>query len=152
MRLTIAAAACALLGLSSCADTNPAPTVAPLPVLVPIRISPVQVHIQAAAALAVIEGATIAYMATNPVPPDVAASISATEDAAEALVAAIPTKAPTDLPQVAADVLRDVQIIMAALPPGALPPAAEASVTALSILSAALPALLQAAQPPPSAP
>lgn len=150
MRFTLAAAACALLGLSSCAGTSPAPTAPALPI--PIRISPADVHLQAEAALSAIEAATIGYMAVNPVPPDVAANISAMEAAAEDLVAAIPSRAPADLPQVAADLLRDVKVITAALPPDAMPPAAVASVTALSILAAALPALLQAAQPPPAAP
>jgi hypothetical protein len=111
----------------------------------------------AAAAKGVLTGAEQAaavYMARSTVSAADKENIQKAEDAADALVASLPTVKPADFAAAIQDAENAINAVIAALPVGLVPPAVTAGVAALEIMVNAVVPLLQAqnAAPVPSAP
>ena len=144
-RITRAAAlAAAIIFPVACAQTNGSTTV---------TVSQAQIAAAAQGVLAGAEQAAAVYMAGATVSQADKDKIVAAEKAADALVASLPTVKPADFAATIQQAETALNAVMAALPPGLVPPAVQAGVAALEIMVSAVVPLIQVnpAAPPVAA-
>ena len=118
-----------------------------------VTVSQAQVAAAARGVLAGAEQAAAVYMAGATVSQADKDKIVAAEKAADALVASLPTVKAADFAATVQQAETALNAVMAALPPGLVPPAVQAGVAALEVMVAAVVPLLQnqnAATPVPA--
>jgi hypothetical protein len=113
--------------LSACGSTSQPPTV-----------DPVKISASANILLAGLEQSTAAYLVSNPVTPDVREKIDNADKAAHALIDNMVTAPPASLAQANDDLIKNINAVVAVLPPGTIPPQTQAGITALEIMASVI--------------
>jgi hypothetical protein len=122
MRRTLAATVAAALILAGCTAATTKPIV----------INRAQLVQTGTVTLAAIEAGVEAYNAKQPLSPSLLADLKAADVKAHATLAAMSTVDATNLPTLAQDAAAQLVAVSVMLPPGAIPPAAEAGLLAFA--------------------
>lgn len=85
--------------------------------------------------LTAVEAGVSAYQTKKPIPPSILDKLRLADAEARAAIASLSNSAAIELPDAAKAAATALQAVVAALPPGVLPPAAEAGLVAFSALA-----------------